>query len=171
MLAKMHFFRIFLDILFIYISTIIPFPSFPSAISHLILPPPVSVRVLTYPPSPASLPWLSPTQGHQGFKRPSCPPHFHYACQCHSLLHIQLEPQQKCKFKYNLNRLITYSYFAISRFSLSWFQCDFFFCNNVDSFLCYTWFVCLFDFFVCLLQSDNSLSVNRGTQHNCIRLY
>ena len=27
-----------------------------------------------YPPSPASLPWLSPTQGHQGFKRPSCPP-------------------------------------------------------------------------------------------------
>ena len=74
MLAKMHFFRIFLDILFIYISTIIPLPDFPSAISHLILPPPVSVRVLTYPPSPASLPWLSPTQGHQGFKRPSWPP-------------------------------------------------------------------------------------------------
>jgi hypothetical protein len=40
-----------LDILFIYISNVIPFPGFPSATPHPIPPPPASMKVLTHPPT------------------------------------------------------------------------------------------------------------------------
>jgi hypothetical protein len=41
-----------LDILFIYISNVLPFPGFPSAIPHPILPYPASMSVLLQPPPP-----------------------------------------------------------------------------------------------------------------------
>jgi hypothetical protein len=50
-----------LDIFFIYISNIIPFPSFPS--ENPLSPPPASQ--LTNPPTPAFWPWHSPILGHR----------------------------------------------------------------------------------------------------------
>ena len=41
-----------------------PFPVFPSETPYSILPPPASMMVLTYPPTPASPPWNYPTLGH-----------------------------------------------------------------------------------------------------------
>ena len=63
----------YLDILFVYISTINSLPDFPFAIPHFILLTPASVRMLTYPVYPVSLPWLSPTLWNQAFKGPRAP--------------------------------------------------------------------------------------------------
>jgi hypothetical protein len=58
----LSFFDILLNILFIYISNVIPFLGFPSE-KH---PPPVPspLPLLTNPPTP-SWPWHSPTLGHK----------------------------------------------------------------------------------------------------------
>jgi hypothetical protein len=73
-MRKIHFFSVFkecvlffsfyffvLDIFFIYISDVIPFPSF------------LSENPLCYP-TPASWPWHSPILGHRTFKRPRASP-------------------------------------------------------------------------------------------------
>ena len=78
------------DILFIYISNFIPFPSFPSRNPHPI-PPPASMRVLTHPPTPASLPLHCPALGHRAFTGPRASLPID-AEQGHPLLHMQLEP-------------------------------------------------------------------------------
>jgi hypothetical protein len=64
------FFFYLLDIFFIYISNVVPFPGSPLLAKPPIPlpPPPASVRVL--PPTPASLPWHSPTLGHRTFIGP-----------------------------------------------------------------------------------------------------
>jgi hypothetical protein len=92
MLAKMHFFLMFFGY-FIYLY-FINYP--PSWFPLCNLPP--------HPPSPcfcegAHLLTLSylialafPYTGTSRLQKTKLPPHFHYACQCHSLLHMQLEP-------------------------------------------------------------------------------
>ena len=84
---------VFLDILFTYISNVIPFPSFPSGkpLSHL--PSPCfyeGASSPTHPPTPTSLPWHSPTLGHRAFtgSRPSPPID---ARQGHPLLYMWLK--------------------------------------------------------------------------------
>jgi hypothetical protein len=78
-----------LDIFFIYISNVIPFPGFPSK-KHL-LPIPSPLPLLTNPPTPASWSWHSPTLGHRAFigQRASPPIDIWLG---HPLLHMQLEP-------------------------------------------------------------------------------
>jgi hypothetical protein len=73
------------DIFFIYISNVIPFPGFPS---ENLLSPPTS-PLLTNPPTPASTPWHSPTQG-QGPFLPLMPNKaICYICSCsHGSLHV-----------------------------------------------------------------------------------
>jgi hypothetical protein len=80
-----------LDIFFIYISNLIPFPSFPSEnpLSPLHLP--ASMRIVTHPPTSASLPWYSPTLGHQAFTGPRDSPPIDDQ-QGYLLLHMWLEP-------------------------------------------------------------------------------
>jgi hypothetical protein len=84
-----------LDILFIYISNVIPFPGFPSGSPYPIPPSLCFYEVLPYPsihsPTPASPPWHSPTLGHQISTGPRVSPPID-AQQGHSLLHMQLEP-------------------------------------------------------------------------------
>jgi hypothetical protein len=54
------FFLLLLDIVFIYISNIIPFPSsHPLENSYPILPPPASMRVFPHPPTYSLLPTLA----------------------------------------------------------------------------------------------------------------
>jgi hypothetical protein len=55
-----------LDIFFIYISNVIPFPHFPNLETpYPIFPPPASMRVFLYPPTHSHIPTLSsPTLGH-----------------------------------------------------------------------------------------------------------
>jgi hypothetical protein len=48
-----------LDILYIYISNVIPFPSFPSRNPYPTLPLPASMRVLTHTPTHSHLPTLA----------------------------------------------------------------------------------------------------------------
>jgi hypothetical protein len=55
---------IFLDIFFIYISNVFPFPGLPFWSPHPIPPPPASMRVLPHLPTPILLPWHSTTLGH-----------------------------------------------------------------------------------------------------------
>jgi hypothetical protein len=65
-----------LDILFIYISNVIPFPSFSSWNSLPILPPPASVRVLTHSHFPAlAFPYNGASKLHRtkGLSSPWCP--------------------------------------------------------------------------------------------------
>jgi hypothetical protein len=61
------FLFVFLDIVFIYISNVIPFPSFPSENS---LSSPLSpLPLLPNPPTSASWPWHSPILGHRTVKK------------------------------------------------------------------------------------------------------
>ena len=79
-----------LDIFFIYISNIIPFPSRPTP--HSIPPPPAaSVRIFPHPPTPASLPWHSAILGHWAFTGPRASPPID-VCQGHPLQHMPLGP-------------------------------------------------------------------------------
>jgi hypothetical protein len=50
---------LFLDIFFIYISNVFPFPDFPSENPY-----PIPLPLLTSKPTPTSWPWHSPTLGH-----------------------------------------------------------------------------------------------------------
>jgi hypothetical protein len=81
------------DILFIYISNVIPFLFPPSAnpLSH----PLASMRVLPHSPThspthPLPPPWHSPTLGHRAYTGPRPSPPID-AIQDHPLLHMQLE--------------------------------------------------------------------------------
>ena len=76
-----------LDIFFIYISNVIPFPSFPSEKSPILFPLPL----LTNLPTPASWPWHSPILGHRTFTGPraSLPTDDELG---YPLLYMQLEP-------------------------------------------------------------------------------
>jgi hypothetical protein len=78
-----------LDIFFIYISNVIPFPGFPSE-KHPI-PIPSTLPLLTNPPTPASWPWHSPTRRHRAFIGPRASPPID-VCLGHPLLHRQLKP-------------------------------------------------------------------------------
>jgi hypothetical protein len=75
-----------LDIFFIYISNITPFPGFPSE-----NPIPFTLPMLTNQPTPSSWPWHSPILGHITFIgiRASHPIDDQLG---HPLLHMQLEP-------------------------------------------------------------------------------
>jgi hypothetical protein len=53
------FLIVLLDILFIYISNVIPFLGFPPEIPYPIPPPPASMRVLSNPPTHSHLPALA----------------------------------------------------------------------------------------------------------------
>jgi hypothetical protein len=75
-----------LDIFFIYISNVIPFPGFTSKKPH-----PNHLPLLTNPHTPASLSWDSHSLGHQAFSGPRASPPF-VAQQGNPLLHMQLEP-------------------------------------------------------------------------------
>jgi hypothetical protein len=55
-----------LDIFFIYISNVVPFPSFPSEKSPILSP----IPLLPDPPTPASWPRHSPILGHRTFTGP-----------------------------------------------------------------------------------------------------
>ena len=79
--------NILLDIFFIYISNIIPFPHFPFKST----PVPFPLPLLTNPPTPASLSWHSPTLWHWAFTRPRASPLIDVP-KGHSLLHMWLEP-------------------------------------------------------------------------------
>jgi hypothetical protein len=72
----------FLDIFFIYISNVIPFPSFPNK-NHLSRPPP---RHLCSPTS-HSWSWYSPIQGHRAITGPRASPLIDHRLG-HPLLHI-----------------------------------------------------------------------------------
>ena len=80
-----------LDIFFIYISNVIPFPGFPPGKPLSYPCSPASMRVLSHPLTPASLLWHSPTMGHRAFTGPRASPPTD-ARQGHSLLYMQLEP-------------------------------------------------------------------------------
>jgi hypothetical protein len=84
----LFFFSFFwLDIFFIYMSNVIPFPVFPCE-----SPPSPTPYQLTNPPTPASWPWHSPTLGHRAFTGPRVSPPID-DLQGHPLLHMQLEPR------------------------------------------------------------------------------
>ena len=62
-------FSLLLDIFFIYISNVIPFPGSPQETPYPIpFPLVIGGCSLKHPPTPASLPWYSPTLEHQAFK-------------------------------------------------------------------------------------------------------
>jgi hypothetical protein len=73
-----------LDIYFIYISNVIPFPGSPSE-----SPIPYPLPLLTNPPIPDSLPCHSPTLVHQAFRGPRVSPTTDDRLG-HPLLHMQL---------------------------------------------------------------------------------
>ena len=77
-----------LDTFFIYISNVIPFPSFLSKKSPILSPLPLLLK----PPSPASWPWHSPILGHIIFTRPRASPPIDGRLG-HFLIHMQLEAQ------------------------------------------------------------------------------
>jgi hypothetical protein len=86
---------ILLDIFFIYISNVIPFPSFPSE-NHPSPPPPSAPQ----PTHSHSWPWHSPILGHSTIIGPRASPPIDDWLG-HPLLHIQLEPQvSPCVFFY-----------------------------------------------------------------------
>jgi hypothetical protein len=76
-----------LDILFIYISNIIPFPSFPSENPISTPPPPAPQLTHTHSQS-----WHYPILGHRTFTRPRASPPMDDRLG-HPLLYIQLESQ------------------------------------------------------------------------------
>jgi hypothetical protein len=76
-----------LDIFFIYISNVNPFPSFPSE-NPLI---PSCLLLLPNPPTPTSWPWHSPILGHRTFTEPRVSPPIDDRLG-HPLLHMHLEP-------------------------------------------------------------------------------
>jgi hypothetical protein len=78
-------FLFLLDIFFIYISNVIPFPSLPSR-----NPPSPPHSLLPNPPTPASWPWHSPTLGHRAFIGPRASPPIDDRLG-YPLLHMQLE--------------------------------------------------------------------------------
>jgi Flp pilus assembly protein TadB len=57
-------FLLLLDIFFIHISNVVPFPCLPSGKSLSPLHPPAFVKVLPHSPTPSFLLWYSPTLGH-----------------------------------------------------------------------------------------------------------
>jgi len=63
----------------------------PPQTPYPIPPPPASMRVLSHPPTPTSLPWHSPILGHQVFPGPRASPPIG-AHQSHPHLLMQLEP-------------------------------------------------------------------------------
>ena len=77
-----------LDIFFIYISNVIPFPSFPSENPLFTLPPPPASQ----PTHSHSWSWHSPILGHRAFIGLKASPPINDLLG-HPLLHIQLEPQ------------------------------------------------------------------------------
>ena len=79
-------FAFLLDIFFIYISNVIPFPSFPSE-----NPLPSYLPLFPNPPTPTSWPLLSPILGHRTFTGPRASPPIDDQLG-HPLLHMQLEP-------------------------------------------------------------------------------
>jgi hypothetical protein len=83
----LHFLFFLFDVLFIYISNVTPFPSFPSgnSLSHLPSPSPIHPSTLSSPP------WYSPTLGHRAFTGPRVSPPI-YVQQGHPLLHMWPEP-------------------------------------------------------------------------------
>ena len=78
-----------LDILFIYISNLLPFTILPSG-NPIPSPLPISMKVLPFPTTPDSPPWHSPTLEHWAFIGPRASPLID-AQQDHPLLHIHLE--------------------------------------------------------------------------------
>jgi hypothetical protein len=81
-----------LDILFIYISNVIPFPN-PLPETHYPIPSPLLLWgwTPTHPPTPASLPLHSSTLGHRAFMGPRASSPID-AQQGYFLLHMWLEP-------------------------------------------------------------------------------
>jgi hypothetical protein len=79
-----------LDIFFIYVSNVIPFFGPPPENPYPFPSPPATMRVFPHPPILASLPWHSPTIGHQAFTGPRVSPPID-AQQGHPLLHLWLE--------------------------------------------------------------------------------
>ena len=65
-------FNFLLDIFFIYILNVIPFPSFPSEKHPPPSPPPFPCSPTH--PLPKSWPWHSPAWGHRAFIRPRASP-------------------------------------------------------------------------------------------------
>jgi hypothetical protein len=89
---QLSFFLFFfkLDIFFIYISNVIPFPGFPPSWKHPITPPLLWGCSSTHPPTPTSLPSIPLHQGiYQAFIGPRASPPID-AWQGHPLLHMQL---------------------------------------------------------------------------------
>ena len=86
-------FFVLLDIFFIYISNVIPFPRSPSENPLSNPPSPCFYKGVpsTHSPTPASLSWHSPTLGHPAFTGPRASPPID-AWQGHPLLHMRLEP-------------------------------------------------------------------------------
>jgi hypothetical protein len=82
-----------LDIFFLYISNVIPFPGFPSAntISHPPTPYFYEGVPSTHPPTLASPSWHSPILGHWAFTGPRASHPFDVPPD-HPLIHMQLEP-------------------------------------------------------------------------------
>ena len=78
-----------LDILFIYISNVLPFTILPSG-NPIPSPLPISMKVLPFPTTPDSPPWHSPTLEHWAFIGPRASPLID-AQQDHPVLHIHLE--------------------------------------------------------------------------------
>jgi hypothetical protein len=80
-----------LDIFFIYMPNVIPFPSFPSENPCPIPPLPASIRMFPHPPIHFCFPLLAFPLGHRAFTGPRASPPFDVR-QGHPLLHMQLEP-------------------------------------------------------------------------------
>ena len=80
----LFFFLFLLDIFFIYISNVIPFPSFPS--ENPLSPPPAPHLIHFH-----SWSWHSPILGHRAFTGPRASPPIDDQLG-HPLLHMQLEP-------------------------------------------------------------------------------
>jgi hypothetical protein len=78
-----------LDIFFLYILHVIPFPHFPS--ENLLSPTLYPLSLLTNPPILVSRFWHSPTLGHRAFTGPRASPLIDDQWD-HPLLHMQLEP-------------------------------------------------------------------------------
>ena len=85
-------FYFLLDIFFIYISNVIPFPGLPSENPFSPPPSPAYMRIPLCPPTHSCLPALAfPTLGPWAFTGPRASPPID-ASQVHPLLHVKLEP-------------------------------------------------------------------------------
>jgi hypothetical protein len=81
------YFYFLLDIFFIYISNVIPFPSFPSQLPYPLPPPPAPQPTYSH-----SWSWHSPILGHRSFTGPRASPPIDDQLG-HPLLHMKLEQQ------------------------------------------------------------------------------